>query len=108
MFHPSYLDEIANAIRGPAMQATIDMRIEQIVRHGHDSEHDAMLPIDRLARDAAGRFAAAVDHMSGAGERRDLAAARRVLVRAAAIGLAAIDRIDMAIAVEAKKQGTML
>lgn len=103
-FHPSYLDEIANAVRGPAVQLAIDMRIEQIVKYGHDAEHDALQPIDALSRLAAERLIHARDQILATGERRNLPIARLNLARAAAMCFAAIDRIDVVLDAEATKQ----
>lgn len=103
-FHPSYLDEIANAVRGPAVQLAIDMRIEQIVKYGHDAEHDAMQAIDALPRLAAERLIHARDQILATGERRNLPVAKLNLARAAAMCLAAIDRIDVVLDAESKKQ----
>lgn len=98
------LDDVANAIRGPAVQAAIEARIEQIVRYGHDSEHDAMQPIDELPRLARKHLSEASERIAGLGEKRHLPAARRSLARAAALCLAAMDRLDAAQAAEAKQQ----
>ena len=107
LFNPAYLDELANAIRGPAVQAAIDMRIEQIVRYGHDAEHDDMQAIDRLPHLARERLIAAIEQIAGTGERQHLAAARNNLARTAAMCMAAIDRLDRAIAAQAKKQAEL-
>jgi hypothetical protein len=103
-FNPGYLDEIANAIRGPAVQAAIDMRIEQIVRYGHDSEHDDMQPLFHLPRQARERLIAAIEQIEGTGEKRQLPAARKNLARVAAMCMAAIDRLDRATVAEAKQR----
>jgi hypothetical protein len=96
LFCPSALDEIDNAARGPAVRAAVDMRIEQIVKHGHDAEHDSMLPVDELPRLARQRLAAAIEQISGTGEKQNLPVARKNLARTAAMCMAAIDRIDVA------------
>src|SRR5688572_1972686 len=94
-YHPSMLDEIDNAIRGPAVRGAIDMRLEQLLKHGHDSEHDMMLPLDQLPRLARERAIMAIEQISGTGEKQNLPVARRNLLRAAAICLAAVDRLDV-------------
>ncbi len=94
-FNPGFLDEIANAIRGPAVQAAIDARIEQIVRYGHDATHDADLSIDYLPRQARERLLHAHDQLTGSDGKQNLPAARKNIARAAAICLAAIDRLDL-------------
>lgn len=98
------MDDVANAMRGPALQLAIDMRIEAIVRYGHDAEHDAMQPIDELPRLARKHLTEAAERISGTGQVRQLPAARRSLARAAALCLAAIDRLDAAMAAETKQQ----
>lgn len=88
-------DELLAAVQGPAIRAVLEARIEQIVRHGHDREHDEMLPITRLPQLAREQLSMALDTSLTAGERRDLRVARRRLARSAAMCLAAIDRLDM-------------
>lgn len=88
-------DELLNAAHGPAVRAAVEMRIEQIAEHGHTREADSDLPLDHLPREMQRRVAAAVDRIRGTGERRNLPAARLALVRAVAMGLAAIDRLDL-------------
>lgn len=95
-FHPSYLDEIVNALRGPALQDVVDMRLEQIVKHGHDAEHDGMLALDQLPRMARDFGLHAIEQITATGEKRNLRVARKNLVRMAATALAAIDRLDAA------------
>lgn len=87
-------DELLAAIQGPAVRAALEARIDQIVRHGHDREHDEMLPITRLPQLAREQLSMALDVM-GSDDRRNLAVARRRIARGVAIGLAAIDRLDM-------------
>lgn len=108
LFEPSYLDDIANAIRGPAVEAAIDARIEQILRFGHDSERDSMLPIGELPQLARKHVSEAIERISATGEKRHLPGARKSLARAAALCLAAIDRLGLATAAEAKQQGLKL
>jgi len=103
-FNPAYLDEIANAIRGPAVQMVIDTRIEQILRYGHDAEYDAMQAIDALPRKAREYLIAAIEQVAGVREHRQLPAAVRNLARTAAICLAGIDRLQAVIAAEQAKQ----
>jgi hypothetical protein len=103
-FNPGYLDEIANAIRGPAVHAAIDMRLEQIVRFGHEAEHDDMQPLFHLPRQARERLIAAIEQIEATGEKRQLPAARKNLARVAAMCMAAIDRLDRVAAAEAKQQ----
>lgn len=100
-----HLKEIENAIRGPSVQRVLDVRLSQIVEHGHDAEHDAMLPIGYLPRKAHERILAAIEVLDGREDGERLARAQRALSVGLAIGLAALDRIGTAIeAGEAKKQ----
>jgi len=87
-------DELLAAIQGPAVRAALEARIEQILKYGHDRAHDEMQAITRLPQLAREQFAMAIDVM-GHDDRRNLAVARRRIARGIAIGLAAIDRLDM-------------
>lgn len=87
-------DELLRAIQGPALRAVLDARIEQIVTHGHDAESDAFLAIDRLPRLAREQAQMALEVL-GHDERRNIPVAKRRLARAAAMMMAAIDRLDM-------------
>lgn len=87
--------ELLAAIQGRAVRAVLEARIEQIVKHGHDREHDAMLSIVRLPDLAIEVARIARSRIGVTGTDRNLVAARRGLARAAAICLAAIDRLDM-------------
>lgn len=98
------IDDVANAIRGPAVQAAIEARIEQIMRYGHDSEHDGMLAIGALPDLARQQLVMSIERIAGTAEIRQLPAARKSLARAAALCLAAIDRLDAAMAAETKQQ----
>lgn len=91
---------VARALSGPASRLVAEMRLEQIVKHGHDAENDAMLSIDRLPRVAHERLIRVLDHIRGEGPNRNLPAARRDLGRIAAICMAAIDRLDLAMKTE--------
>lgn len=83
----------------PIATAALGDVLRERVRHmtdlGHDREHDDGLSIDYLPRLAAGRMIIATDRLA-AGDRRDLAGARKALVQAAALALAALDRLDRA------------
>jgi hypothetical protein len=89
------LEEIAAALAGPGLRSAMALRIEQIVRHGHDAESDAMLPIHLLPCEAQKRLSAAIDQLTGIGEKQNLRVARLNLARVAALCLAGIDRLDM-------------
>ena len=96
-FNPDYLDQLDNAIRGAAVRMAIDMRIEQILRYGHDAEHDAMQPISHCPREALKRLHAAIEQIEATGERRNLPVAIKNLARTAALCMAGIDRLQAAI-----------
>jgi hypothetical protein len=92
--------ELARALSGPAARLVGEMRLEQILKFGHDAENDSMLPIDRLPWLARERMVRAMDLIRATGEGRNLAVARKDLARAAAMCLAAIDRLDLAMRLE--------
>lgn len=94
------LPELLAALQGPAVRDTLAMRIEQIARHGHSAARDDLLPLDDLPRIGC-EFGKQARELIVPGERRNLAAARRKLVRMTAAGLAAIDRLDRQIIKEA-------
>lgn len=85
--------ELLAALQGPAVRAVLEARIEQIVKHGHDATHDADLPIGWLPRHAREMMQMALDCLHPV--KPDLPVARRRVARAAALCLAAIDRIDV-------------
>lgn len=94
-------DEFLAAIQGPAVRAVLEARIEQIVKHGHTAEGDAWQPLGMLPREARDRLQMGCDCLHG--ERRNLPVARRRFARAAALLLAAIDQIDLQMALEPKE-----
>jgi hypothetical protein len=79
----------------------LEARIEQIVKHGHTAESDARQPLGMLPREARDRLQMGCDCLHG--ERRNLPVARRRFARAAALLLAAIDQIDLQMALEPKE-----
>ena len=93
-------DELLLAVQGKAVRAVLEMRIEQMVKHGHTIEGDLDLPLFWLPREARESLCAAGDSLVGA--KRNLVLARRRIVRAAALCLAAIDVLDTTIATEAE------
>ncbi len=97
--------EIQEAIVGETIEALKAARIEQIGKHGHDAEHDAMLPIDQLPRLAQGRIVHALDQIQAFAGARNLPAARLNLLRGAAILLAAVDRLAPVIAAGMGSEG---
>ncbi len=79
-----------------ALQDVLNARLEQIQRWGHSDEADAMLPVTELPRLARDRVLAASEQLALRG-RDGLPIARDQLVKAGALILASIDRIDMAL-----------
>ncbi len=82
-----------------AVEDVLALRGEQIHKFGHTSEKDAALPVDHLPREAKAALAAALDdiqfHRGGIAWDETRPRVRRRLVKAAAMLLAAIDRLDM-------------
>lgn len=91
-------DELLLAVSGPAVKAVLEKRIEQMVKFGHTVEGDLDLPLGWLPNDARIRLQSACDAINS-GE-RNLQLARRRVVTAAALCLAAIDVIDATINAE--------
>lgn len=90
-------EELLAAISGPALNAVLEARIEQIVKHGHTPAQDAAMPLKVLPHHARSMILDATDLMDP-GCRRNLTVARRRIAKAAAMLLAAIDRIDVELA----------
>lgn len=90
-------DQLLALIQGPAMRAVIEARIEQVVKHGHTPEGDADRPLRLLPNNARQMILDTLDLLDPGG-RQNLVVGRRRLARAAALLLAAIDRVDVAIA----------
>jgi hypothetical protein len=89
-------DELLAAIAGPAVRAVLEMRIEQIVKHGHSIENDETLPLLWLPRQAREHAQVACDRIGVTGKDRNLEAVEKSLARTAALCLAALDRIRAA------------
>jgi hypothetical protein len=90
-------DELLAAIAGPAVRRVLEMRIEQIVKHGHSAENDETLPLLWLPKQARRDHAQiACDRIGVTGKDRNLEAAEKSLARTAALCLAALDRIRRA------------
>lgn len=92
------------------MQALLDVnaaRLEQVTKWGHSDESDANEPVWQQAKKAHGRIHDAVDILrsSNPDAKDRLTTARAKLVKGLALGLAAIDRIDAAIAAQQKQGG---
>lgn len=87
-------DELLDAIQGPAVRAVLEARIGQILKQGHTRENDAMLSIVALPDKAIEMARIARSRIGVTGADRNLKAARKSLAAAAALCLAAIDRLD--------------
>jgi hypothetical protein len=90
----SRADELAAAVTGAALRATVQARAEQIIKYEHTIETDAGLPVGFLASEALRRLQAARDVMAP-GARRDLNVARRRVAATAALCWALLDVIDL-------------
>lgn len=88
--------DLLAAVSGYAVRIVLEMRIEQIVKHGHTSENDEMLPILWLPKQAKDYAQIACDRIGVTGKDRNLDAAERALARCAALCLASIDRLRQA------------
>jgi len=93
--------ELARAVAGEALQAVVAERVRQIAVHGYTAEHDAALQRRQLPARARSMIIVAMDRLSAG----DLAVARRKLAKAAAVLMAAIDRLDLQMRLE-RKEGT--
>jgi hypothetical protein len=93
-------DELRAAVTGPALKSVLEIRIEQMVKHGHTLELDLDLPLGWLVNDALQRLRAALDVINGGPDRRNLKVARRRVATAAALLLAGIDVLDATITAE--------
>ncbi|MEZ5688722.1 MAG: hypothetical protein R3E21_08085 [Caenibius sp.] len=85
--------DLPTAVPVGAMEDVMTMREEQIVKFGHTPEQDAMLPAHYLPKQARGYLEHAIDELTIGPEGWE-ARARKRLIRAAALILAAIDRLD--------------
>jgi hypothetical protein len=86
-------DSVATVALGDVLRE----RVRHTTDLGYDRDHDDALPVDFLPRQASQRMTIAMDRLATGG-RRDLVGARKALVQSAALTLAAIDRLDRAIA----------
>ena len=91
--NPAVYAEPVEWVPVASMEAVLAERIRQIARFGHTPESDAALPLRQLPREAARFLNAAIEdvqfHREGWRQH-----ARRHLIRAAAMILAAMDRIE--------------
>jgi hypothetical protein len=79
---------------GGSVETVLQQRVEQVLRWGHTAEADAACPPDFLIPAAQERLQAARERLKGEYRPEHWCAARRALVRAAALILANIDRLD--------------
>lgn len=90
------LEEVLHAVQGPAVRGTLEARVEQIVRYGHDAAADAARKPEGIARDGLEHIDRAIEILHeyrARGGDRHLRTARKKLERGAAVMLAAIDRL---------------
>jgi hypothetical protein len=90
-------DELHAALTGRAAQSVFELRVRQIVNHGHSADNDDLLPIGWLPMEARLKFDAI--RLGMLEQPRDLNAIRALFVEATALGLASIDRLDRALIV---------
>jgi hypothetical protein len=93
-------DMLVAAVTGEALRGTVRMRVEQIAKHGHTPDSDDMLPITLLAKGAQDMVGLARAAIGVTGRDRNLDAAKKRLLRAAALCWAAFDRLERATADE--------
>lgn len=89
-------DDLVAIVTGPALKAVVLARVEQVAKHGHTPARDADLPIKHLPHHARSMIIDTVDLLEG--PHRNLVVARRRLAKAAAMLMAAVDRVDIEIA----------
>jgi len=89
-------EELRRAVTSPAVKAVLEMRIEQMVKHGHTAENDDSLPIGWLPKEARDYAGIALNCIGPTASERNLPRALKSLARTAALCLAAYDRIDRA------------
>lgn len=90
------VEEVLAALTGAAVAASLEARFDQIVRRGHDGEHDdghALTWLPKIARDYA---SIAVDRLGGVEGQRNLPKGRQRLADLAALAMASLDRLDRA------------
>lgn len=89
-------DELLAALTGPAAEAVLAARFDQIVTRGHDAESDDMLPLCWLPKKAQEFAAISVDRLGGIDPQRNLVKGRQRLAETSALAMASIDRLDRA------------
>lgn len=88
-------DPIVRMIEGRALSEVIRERVAQLEKFGHGLARDAAQPLDELPRKASEYLRDGLELIRGTVRGQDLDGARRKLVRATALGLAALDRLAM-------------
>lgn len=83
--------EALEELFGASLQATLEARMQQI-RAGHDSDADDAQPTERLLA-VADRYIVSTLELVGPGHYRNLPVAEKRIARAAAVLLAAYDRV---------------
>lgn len=87
-------DDLVALVTGPALKATVAMRVGQVVRHGYTPDGDLMLPIGLLVTETITHAQRARAAIGTTEADRDLVAARQYLASTAALCWAALDRLD--------------
>jgi hypothetical protein len=88
----TWSDDRTTILEGPALASVIEARLAQI-DHGHTSERDMDTVIDFLPRQARDFIVIAIDCIRADMSPQDLPRARKKLAQAAALCLAALDRL---------------
>jgi hypothetical protein len=97
-------EDLRSAVTSAAVRQVLEMRLEQIVKHGHTPERDAELAMRHLPANARSMIIDSMDLLEG--PHRNLVVAKRRLAKAAAMLIAAIDRVSVEIAaIEARGGG---
>jgi hypothetical protein len=94
----SLQDDLLAAVTGTALCAVVAMRVDQIAKHGHTADGDAMLPPSSLLNTAKSILTSALALTSGYDrDLVELERGQRCAAKAAAMCMAAHDRIALAI-----------
>lgn len=91
----SQADALLALVTGPALKTLVAARV-QLFLAGHTPENDEMLPLQLLPDEARRQAANAVNAIGLTMQDRDLALAEANLAQAAALCMAAIDRLRVA------------
>lgn len=93
MSAPILSEDLRGAIESRALADVLAERMRQIEQFSHSPATDGAQPVHRLPQLAAD-YARIASDRAQPGNRQDLRGARKKAVQAAALALAAIDRID--------------